>query len=100
MLGFLLQGLTFDEARDLGPWLVRYDSLEPIQDGSGDTVFQGWAVHIPVEALILGDPTEEGLATKDPAVEDPITKEPIPEKPILPNLIAKMVQKRSIAMDR
>ena len=32
-------GLTSGEAKHLGPQLVRHDSLEPIQDGSGDTVF-------------------------------------------------------------
>ena len=37
--GFLLRGLTLEEARHLGPQLVRHDSLEPIQDGLGDTVF-------------------------------------------------------------
>ena len=82
---FLSQGLTSREARHLGPRLVRYDSLEPIQDGSGDTVFQGRVIHILVEAPVLGDPIEEGLATEDPAAEDPITEETIPEKPVLPN---------------
>lgn len=39
----------------------RHDYLEPIQDGLGDTVFQGRAMHIPLEALVLGDPTKEDL---------------------------------------
>ena len=43
LLGFLPKGLTFKEARDLGHQLVRHDSLEPIQDSLGDTVFQGRA---------------------------------------------------------
>ena len=60
LLGFLPKGLTFEEARHLGPQLVRHDSLEPIQDGSRDTVFQGRAEDIPMEAPILGDPNEEG----------------------------------------
>lgn len=48
--GFLPKGLTYGEARHLGPQLVKYDSLEPIQDGSGDSIFQGQLGHIPVEA--------------------------------------------------
>ena len=48
--GFLLNGLTCGEARHQGPKIVREGSLEPIGDGSGDTVFQGRAVHILVEA--------------------------------------------------
>lgn len=39
--GFLLKRLTFSEARELGPRLVRHDSLEPMQDSLGDIVFQG-----------------------------------------------------------
>ena len=54
--GFLPKGLTSREARDLGPRLVKYDSLEPIQDDLGDNIFQGQVGHIPVEALPLGDP--------------------------------------------
>ena len=38
--GFLPKGLTSREATDLGPRLVRQDSLKPIQDSLGDTVFQ------------------------------------------------------------
>lgn len=48
--GFLPPRLTSGEATELGPRLVRHDSLEPIQDGSGDTVFQGQPEHIPVKA--------------------------------------------------
>ena len=74
--GFLPQGLTSREAKHLDPQLVRHDSFEPIQDGSRDTVFQGRAVHVPLEAPILGDPIEEGS----------IAEEKILEKPVLPNL--------------
>ena len=45
--------------------MVRHDSLEPIQDGSGDIVFQGHAKHIPVDALPLGDPNEKGPAAEE-----------------------------------
>jgi len=53
--------------------LVRHDSLEPIQDGSGDIVFQGHAEHILVDTLSLRDPNEEG----------PVAEE---TDPVLPNL--------------
>lgn len=59
--GFLPYGLTSGEARHLGPLIARHDSLEPLQDGSGDTVFQGQAVHIPLEASVSGDPVEGNL---------------------------------------
>ena len=65
LLGFLPPGLTFGEARHLGPRLVRHNSLKPIQDDSGDNVFQGRAVHIPVEAPILEDLNKKGPVTKD-----------------------------------
>ena len=86
LLGFLPKGLTFEEARHLGPQLVRHDSLEPIQDGSRDTVFQGRAEDIPMEAPILGDPNEEGSVTKE-------------TNPILPNSAERIVQKWSMALD-
>ena len=38
-----------------GPRRVRQGSLEPICDGLANTVFQGQAMHIPVETLILDD---------------------------------------------
>ena len=88
--GFLPQGLTSEEARHLVTWLVKHDSLEPIQDSSGDTIFEGRAIHIPLEAAILGDSNEE----------DPVTEEAILEKAILPNPIEEMVQKRSMVLDR
>ena len=71
--GFLPKGLTSREATDLGPRLVRQDSLKPIQDSLGDTVFQNWVEHIPVEARILGDSDEKGLNTKEtnPVLSDP-----------------------------
>lgn len=80
MPGFLPKGLTSGEARHLGPRLVRHGSLEPNQDDSGDTVFQGRAMHIPVEASILGDPN----------IKDPVAQE---TNPILPNPEEGMVQK-------
>jgi len=87
LLSFLPRGLTSREAKHLGPWLVRNDSLEPIQDGSRDTVFQGRSGHIPVEAPPLGDPDEEGPTTEetDPALPDPVIE---------------MVKKRLMALNR
>lgn len=82
---FLPNGLTNGEARHQGPRIVKQDSLEPIHDGSSDKVFQGRAVHIPVEAPVL-----EALITKTPVAEDHI--------PI--NLTVRMVQKRTMALDR
>ena len=78
--GFLPKGLTSEEARDLGPWLVRHDSLEPIQDSLGDTIFQGRIEHIPMDASPLGDPNENG-----PSAEE--------TNPALPTPIGKMVKK-------
>ena len=49
---FLPHGLTSGEARHQGPRIVRESSLEPVRDDSGDIVFHGRVVHIPVEALI------------------------------------------------
>lgn len=94
LLKFLPQGHTSREARHLGPRLVKYNSLKPIKDGSGCTIFHGQAVHIPMEAPILGDPIEEGLAAEDLVVE-----ERIPKEPVLPNLTVEMVQKCFMALD-
>ena len=77
---FSPKGLTSGEARHLGPQLVRHDSLKPIQDGSGDTVFQGHVENIPVDAPPLGDPDEEGLSAKK-------------TNPVLPTLTEEMVKK-------
>lgn len=87
--GFLPRGLMSKEARQLGPRIVRHDSLKPIQDGSRDRVFQGKAVHIPLEALVLEDPTEKDLAREE---LPPITS-------ALPTPTTDMVQKRSMALD-
>ena len=61
---FLPRDLTSGEARQLGSRIARHDSLETIQDSSGDRVFQGRSIHIPLDAPALEDPTEE-----DPACE-------------------------------
>lgn len=87
LLDILPKGLTSGEARDLGPRLVKHDSLEPIQDGLGDTIFQGHAEHIPMDAPPLGDPDEEGLSVEE-------------TNPMLPTSTEKMVKKRSMALDR
>ena len=63
--GFLPPGLTSGEAKELGPRLVRHDSLEPIQDGLGNTVFQGRLEHIPMDAPPWENHEEEGLTTKE-----------------------------------
>ena len=47
--GLLLKGLIMWEAREKGPCHRRESSLDLVKDGSGDTVFQGRAEHIPVE---------------------------------------------------
>nr|POF26931.1 hypothetical protein CFP56_37703 [Quercus suber] len=52
--GFLPKGLTSGETKHLGPRLVEHDSLEPIQDGLRDIIFQGHVEHIPVDAPPLG----------------------------------------------
>nr|POF14753.1 hypothetical protein CFP56_43600 [Quercus suber] len=62
---FLPKGLTSGEARELGPRLVKHGSLEPIQDSSRDTIFQGRAVHTLVEVPILGSSDKEGLVTEE-----------------------------------
>lgn len=87
---FLPQRLTSREAKHLDPQLVRHNSFEPIQDGLGDTIFQGRAVHIPLEAPILGELTRKGS----------VAEEEIPEEPVLSNLVEEMVQKHSMALDR
>ena len=46
---FLPSRLTVGEARDLGPCLIRVGLLVPIRDGTTDIVFQGRALHTPVE---------------------------------------------------
>lgn len=46
---FLPPNLAVGEARNLGPRLVRPDLLVPEKDASVDSIFQGCAVHIPVE---------------------------------------------------
>lgn len=46
---FLPPNLTVGEAWDLGPRLVRADSLVPVRDESADSIFQGRVVHVPVE---------------------------------------------------
>ena len=46
---FLPPNLTVGEARDLGPRLVWVESLVPMRDASIDSVFQGCAVHKPIE---------------------------------------------------
>ena len=72
--GFLLHKLTSWEARHLGPRIARANSLELVWDGSGDTVFQGRAVHIQVKA-------------------------PIVEVPIAPNPAEGMVQRRTMGLE-
>ena len=47
--GFFPLNLTIDEARDLNPQLIRVGSLVPVRDRSANSVFQGRAVHTPVE---------------------------------------------------
>ena len=47
--GFFLLRLTVGEARDLGPHLIRVDSLVPTRDESADTIFQGRVLHTPIE---------------------------------------------------
>ena len=37
------------EARDLSPRLVRAESLVPVRDATTDSVFQGCAIHRPIE---------------------------------------------------
>ena len=46
---FLPQNLIVGKAWDLDPQLTRADSLIPVRDASANCIFQGCAVHIPVE---------------------------------------------------
>lgn len=46
---FLPPNLTVGEVQDLGPRLIRADSLVPVRDALTNFVFQGYAVHILVE---------------------------------------------------
>ena len=46
---FLPLNLTVGKAQDLGPQLVRADSLVPVRDASTNSVFQGRAVHKPMK---------------------------------------------------
>lgn len=87
---FLPRGLTSEEARQLGPRLARHDSLEPLQDSLGDTVFQGKAVHIPLEAP----------ASEDPVEGNPVREGPNLDRSTLPTQTTDMVQKRSMALNR
>ena len=50
---FLPHRLTSGEARHQGPRIVRESLLESVCDDSGDMVFHGRVVHIPVEALTV-----------------------------------------------
>ena len=97
---FLSNKLTIGEARHLGPKLVKQDSLEPVCDLLGDNVFQGRAVHIPIEASVLEDPIAEDPIIEDPVVEDPIIKEPITKELVPINLTVGIVHKSSMALDR
>ena len=68
LLGFLSNKLTRGEARHQGPRRFRQGSLEPVHDGSANTIFQGQAMHIPVEAPDLGAPVAEAPAPINPTV--------------------------------
>ena len=57
--GFFPPRLTIGEAWDLGPRLIRVGLLVPTRDGSADTIFQGRAVHTPVEEQHIEAPTAE-----------------------------------------
>ena len=48
---FLPPNLIVGEARDLDPRLVKAESLVPVRDASTNSIFQGCAVHRPVEEL-------------------------------------------------
>ena len=77
--GFLLNGLSNGKVRNQGLIRVKQGSLKPVRDDSVDTVFQGRALHIPVEALNL---------------EAPFVKAPAPINPT-----ARMVQRCTMALD-
>ena len=55
LLEFLPHGLTCDKVKHQGPRRVRQGLLELIHNGLVDIIFQGQAVHIPVETPILDD---------------------------------------------
>ena len=55
LLEFLPHGLTCDKVKHQGPRRVRQGLLELIHYGSADIIFQGRAMHIPVETPILDD---------------------------------------------
>ena len=55
--GFFPPRLTVGEAWDLGPRLIRVDSLVPTRDKSADTVFQGQVVHTSVKEQRIEVPT-------------------------------------------
>ena len=46
---FLPLNLTVGKAQDLGPWLVKADSLVPVRDASTNFDFQGRVIHKPVK---------------------------------------------------
>lgn len=89
LLGFLLQSLNSEEAKHLSPQIARHDSLEPIQDGSRDTIFQGRAVHIPLEASVL----------EDPAKGNPVCENTNIYNSTLLAQTIEIVQKRSMTLD-
>lgn len=72
--------LTNSEVRHRGLWRFRQGSLKPVLSGSADTIFQGWAMHIPI---------------KGPDLKAPIVEAPTPIK-----LSAGMVQRCRMALDR
>lgn len=53
--GFVPPGLTSEEPRHQGPRIFQAGSLELVWDGLGDIVFQGRAMHIPIDALIKNE---------------------------------------------
>ncbi|KAL0005182.1 hypothetical protein SO802_012743 [Lithocarpus litseifolius] len=59
-LNFLPLNLTVGEARDLGPQLSRENSLVPVRDASANSVFQGRAIHKPVEEpYVVAQPSKQ-----------------------------------------
>ena len=52
-------GLTVGEARERGPRFVREGSLLLARDGAADLVFHGKVERIPVEDLVVPEPTED-----------------------------------------
>ena len=55
LLEFLPHGLTCNKVKHQGPRRVRQGLLELIHNSSADIVFQGRAMHIPVETPVLDD---------------------------------------------